>query len=315
MLRLEDTSRLGRPFVKDPCVVRFGDRYLLYYSLPPFSPERAVPGGPPGWAIGIAESADLHQWTKRGELLPEAGYADAQGLAAPGACVLNGRVHLFYQSYGNGERDALCHAVSDDGVNFTRDPSNPVFAPTGAWSVGRAIDADVIAHEGQLLLFYATRDPQMGVQMVGVAAAPLGSGFDRAAWQDLSTDGPALRPERPWEQDCVEAPAVCRHEDTLFLFYGGGYNNAPQQIGCATSRDGVHWKRVFQEPFLPNGSPGAWNACESGHPFVFVDADGSTFLFYQGNADNGHTWNLAAVQIGWHDGLPFVQEEARAETP
>ena len=244
MLDFQDTSRLGRPFAKDPSVIRFRGRYLLYYSLPPFNSERAMPGGPSRWAVGIAESSDLQRWAKVGELLPQSGHADERGLAAPGACVLDGRVHLFYQSYGNGARDAICHAVSDDGIRFERDPSNPVFAPVGAWSASRAIDADVYPHEGRLFLYYATRDPQMLVQMVGVAAAALDSSFGQGTWQDLSSEGPALRPELPWEQDCIEAPAVCRHEDTLFMFYGGGYNNAPQQIGCALSRDGIHWQRI-----------------------------------------------------------------------
>ena len=41
------------------------------------------------------------------------------------------------------------------------------------------------------------------------------------------------------------------------------YNNDPQQIGVASS--------------------------ESGHPGVFVDADGTPHLFYQGNNDGGKT--------------------------
>ena len=50
-----DTSRLGRPFSKDPSVIRFRGRYLLYYSMPPYADDRAGNG----WAIGIAESRDL----------------------------------------------------------------------------------------------------------------------------------------------------------------------------------------------------------------------------------------------------------------
>ena len=57
--------------------------------------------------------------------------------AFTGWFVLRGRLHLFYQTYGNGRRDAICHAWSDDGLNFTRDLSNPVFRPTGDWNCGR----------------------------------------------------------------------------------------------------------------------------------------------------------------------------------
>ena len=299
-----DTSR-GYPFSKDPAVVRFQQRYYLYYSLPPH-PDRLASG----WGIGIAVSSDLENWTKSGELTGSARYED-KGFCAPGAVVLPdgpggaARVHLFYQTYGNGPKDAICHAWSDDGLNFTRDASNPVFHPTGDWNAGRAIDADVIAHDGQLFLFFATRDPAMQVQMLGVASAPLGSGFGRADWVQRC-QAPILRPELPWEQDCIEAPAVCARDGHFYLFYGGAYNNAPQQVGCAVSDDLLAWRRISDQPFLPNGALGSWNACKSGHPFVFTDEDGQSSLFFQGNQDMGKSWYLSRVKLGWSPDGPAI---------
>lgn len=297
-----DTSKLGRPFSKDPSVITFGGRYLLYFSLPAAS-------GQTGWTIGIAESHDLLHWEKVGELTP-AQNVDKKGLCAPGALVLGGTVHLFYQSYGNGPRDAICHAWSSDGIHFERDPSNPIFRPTGAWTCGRAIDAEGFPFNGKLYLFYATRDPGFKVQMVGVASADLHSDFGHASWTNLSTDAPALRPELPWEKDCIEAPTVCRRGDTLYMFYAGAYNNHPQQIGCATSKDAVHWTRLGDQPFLADGAPGTWNHSESGHPGVFVDDDRQTYLFYQGNNDGGRTWLLSLVRLGWKDDQPYLVTDA-----
>lgn len=305
-----DTSRLGRPFAKDPSVVRFGGRYLMYYSIPPYGPQLAPAGALSGWAVGIAESKDLIHWTKAGEMLPEQE-VERNGMAAPGARVLDGKVHLFYQTYGNGPKDAICHAVSSDGLHFQRDPSNPVFRPTGKWNVGRAIDAEVFEHQDKLLLYYATRDPQMKIQMVGVAAADRKSDFGRETWTDLSLEGPALKPELPWERDCIEAATVCRQGDTLYMFYAGAYNNAPQQIGCATSRDGIHWTRLSPDPLVPNGPPGTWNASESGHPGVFVDDDGQTYLFFQGNNDKGRTWFISCAKVAWREGRPTVSVERK----
>ncbi len=306
-MKWADETRLGRPFSKDPSVVRFGGRYLMYFSLPPFDAKLAPPDAPKGWSIGIAERADLTSWKKIGELRPEQP-CDAKGLCAPGARVLDGRVHLFYQTYGNGPKDALCHAVSDDGVRFTRHPQNPIFRPSGVWTVGRAIDAEAFPFNGKLLLYFATRDPQMVTQMVGVASADLKSDFGPAAWTQLK-DGPVLRPELPWERKCIEASSVIRRGDTLYMFYAGGYNNEPQQVGVASSADGVTWTRLSDQPLLPNGAPGAWNASESGHPGVFQDEDGRTWLFFQGNADKGKTWFLSKVGLDWQDGRPVVQCE------
>ena len=294
-----DTSTLGRPFSKDPSVVRFHGKYLMYYSLP------GKTGSMEGWAIGIAQSDDLTHWTHAGEL-QSAQAVDKKGLCAPGAIVLDGKVHLFYQTYGTGAKDAICHAWSSDGIHFEREPRNPVFHPTGKWSVGRAIDAEAFPFNGKLFLYYATRDPKMKIQQVGVASADLHSDFGPSAWTDLCPDGPILKPELPWEKDCIEAPTVCQHGDTLYMFYAGAYNNAPQQIGVASSKDAVHWTRLGQEPFLPNGAPGTWNSSESGHPGVFVDSDGQTYLFYQGNNDHGKTWLLSKVRLGWKDDGPYV---------
>ena len=304
-----DVTRTGRPFAKDPSVIKFGDRYLMYFSLPPFAKELAPANAPRGWSIGIAESRDLLNWQKVGELLP-AQECDQNGLCAPGARVLNGQVHLFYETYGNGPKDAICHAVSSDGLSFKRAPSNPVFRPTGAWNNGRAIDAEAFPDGKRLLLYFATRDPTGKTQMLGVAAADLKSDFSRGAWKQLC-DASILKPELPWEKRCIEAPSIMRRGETFVMFYAGGYNNEPQQIGVATSRDGVKWTRLSDQPLLPNGAPGEWNASESGHPGIFADDDGRTFLFFQGNNDKGRSWFLSCVEIIWSNQRPQVRQPAQ----
>jgi beta-1,2-mannobiose phosphorylase / 1,2-beta-oligomannan phosphorylase len=302
-----DTSRIGQPYAKDPSVIRFGNRYLMYYSIPPAKDNRTgADGFPTGWAIGIAESKDLKAWRKVGEVLP-VQEVERNGIAAPGAIVLNGKVHLFYQTYGNGRRDAINHAVSSDGIAFDRDAGNPVFRPSdAAWSAGRAIDAEAFVHGDKLMLYYATRDPEMKVQKIGIAAAPLASDYGAGTWTNLSKDGPALEPELPWERDCIEAPSILRRGDTLYMFYAGGYNNAPQQIGVAKSTDGVRWTRVSDQPLLADGPPGSWNDSESGHPGIFQDGK-RTLLFFQGNPDKGKTWTLAATELGWGKQGPYLK--------
>lgn len=297
----------GKPFSKDPAVVKFKGRYWLYYSLPPYEgkPTR-------GWSIGVATSGNLVDWSKVGAL-GNTGDAEQNGFCAPGAVVLEGRVHLFYQTYGNQRRDAICHAWSEDGIHFTRNPTNPIFNPAGDWNCGRAIDADVIQQGDRLLLYWSTRDPDFKIQMQGVAAAPLASDFGRKEWTQLNLDGPILKPELPWEGRCIEAAAMARHAGRLYMFYAGSYNNQPQQVGVAMSDDGLHFTRLSDEPFLCNGPPGSWNSSESGHPFLFQDDDGRDYLFYQGNNDHGRTWYLSVIPIDWKDGKPVPAPQGIAQ--
>lgn len=300
-----DTTRVGLPFAKDPHVVHFQGRYLMYYSVPPFknNPES-------GWNIGIAESKDLVTWKKVGEITPAPGATyEKKGLCAPGALVRDGKVHLFYQTYGNGRKDAICHASSDDGIHFKRNPTNPIFHPTGSWNCGRAIDAEVCEFKGQYFLYFATRDPEFKKQLVGVAVAPAGTDFNREDWKQI-VDASILFPTLPWEKNCIEAPSIARQGNKLYMFYAGAYNNEPQQIGVAVSDDGLRWQRLSDQPFLPNGKTGEWNESESGHPHLFTDTDGRTYLFFQGNNDKGHTWYISQKEVCWKNRKPFFKPAA-----
>ena len=300
-----DTSRIGVPYSKDPYVIRFEGRFLMYYSVPGYTDKA---GSAHGWGVGIAESSDLVNWKRLGEVNadPEATY-ESKGMCAPCALVIGNRVNLFYQTYVNGRKDAICHAWSTDGIHFTRNKTNPVFHPEASWSCGRAIDAEVIKFKGQYFLYYATRDSAYKIQMQGVAVAPGITSFDRSDWKNLSVDGPMLKPELLWERDCIEAASVINKNGELFMFYAGAYNNAPQQIGVARSSDGIHWKRLFDEPFLPNGKPGDWNSSESGHPHIFANPVGDDYLFFQGNNSKGKNWFISNVRIGWKNGIPEIE--------
>jgi hypothetical protein len=225
--------------------------------------------------------------------------------------VIGEKIHLFYQTYGNGKRDAICHAFSSDGIRFVRNKTNPIFSPGGSWNCGRAIDAEVIRFKGRYFLYYATRDSAYKIQMQGVAVAPGNTEFNREDWKNISAGAPMMKPELAWERDCIEGASVICKGDELYMFYAGAYNNAPQQIGLAKSSDGINWTRMSEEPFLPNGKPGEWNASESGHPHIFANPDGEDYLFYQGNNTMGKNWFISNVRIGWKNGAPYLNPKEK----
>ena len=39
---------------------------------------------------------------------------------------------------------------------------------------------------------------------------------------------------------------------------------------------------------------------------VFVDDDGETYLFFQGNADRGKTWYLSKMSVAWDEDEPYL---------
>jgi len=294
-----DSSRRGKPWSKNPHVIRFDGRYLMYTSVLPVK-------GSNSREIEITESQDLIHWKNVGLISIEEEY-EKNGISAPGVLVINGKVHVFYQTYGNGVNDALCHAVSENGISdFTRNPSNPIFKPDGEWNCGRAIDAEVFFYKNKYFLYYATRDPEMKIQLQGVATAPSNTDFSRNDWIHISKEKPIMKPELPWEGKCIEAASIIKRNGKLYMFYGGGYNNWPQQVGVAESDDGIHWQRLSDKPLLSNGKSGEWNSSESGHPHIFEDIDGRTYLFFQGNDDHGKTWWISKIEIGWNKQGPHI---------
>lgn len=144
--------------------------------------------------------------------------------------------------------------------------------------------------------------------MQGVGRCPLDGKFERGSWMQCCQES-ILKPELPWEEECIEAAATLARYGKVYMFYAGAYNNRPQQVGVAVSEDGIHFKRLYDKPFLANGEPGSWNSSESGHPYIFEDEDGWVYLFYQGNDDNGKSWYLSKVEIGFENEMPYVMGE------
>jgi predicted GH43/DUF377 family glycosyl hydrolase len=284
------------PFAKDPGVCHYDGRYWLYYTRRPTEDcDR--------YTIGVATSVDAESWQRRTVLPPDFG---DPGLAAPSVAVRDGAIHLFCQTYGDFGEEGIWHAVSADGETFAPNPHNPIFRPTGDWTSGRAIDAETIHVGDRCYCYYATRDPSGERQVLGLASAPIASGFAPEDWRQHG-DGPILEPEREWETDCIEAPAVCEHDGRYYLFYGGGYCTDPQQIGCAVSEDGVEWERVSDDPLLAV-DPGTWRADSTGHPDVFTAPEDTTWLFYQGTDDGGESYAISKARVEWVDGTPRIEE-------
>ena len=214
---------------------------------------------------------------------------------------------MFYQTYGFGAGDSICHAVSDDGINFEKNAGNPIFGPTKDWCCGRAIDADVCIFNNKLFLYTATRDHAYAVQKIAAACAPLTeNGYGFGDFKQICACS-VLFPEMKWEQNCIEAPATIVDNGKIYMFYGGAYNCSPRQIGCAVSSDGRTFDKLFcEKPFIANGKEGDFNASESGHPFVFRGTDGKVWLYYQGSLDGGQNRYLSRMEIAYDsNGIPY----------
>lgn len=300
-----DSLRTGFPFSKDPTVIRQGKYYYMYYSVQAYSKDRKPsPDIPDSWHSGIARSEDLVNWTSMGDMvLYDTKGERIWGAVAPCVKKFGGKIHLFYQRGWKGasnNNNNLWHAVSDDGLTFRNTCDEPIIVPRTSWSTDRSIDAEVYRVKDKLILLFATRDPGMVRQMIGMAEAPYGSDYGPDKWTLLSVDGPFLQPEYPWEGKCIEASTVLKYKGVYYMFYAGSYNHEHQQIGLATSLDGRRFERYGIDGLVfRSGRPGSWNYGESGHPGIFQDRDGKVYLFFQGKDSRNGDYTLSVARVSF----------------
>lgn len=287
------------PYAKDPTVIRMGERYLMYYSA------TIVVNGK--WCLGqaaIAESTDLVHWKRIGNLKVD-GWKSVWGWVAPCVKKFDGKVHLFGQARQCTKAapewlSNIRHAVSDDGIRFRLVQPWPeaVFVPDNKWCGKQGIDAEVYRAGDRLMLMYASRAGHpKGMNKLGMAWAPYDSDWGPDKWTELTVEKPFFEPQRKWEMRCIEGPTVVEHDGIYYMFYAGAFNHERQQIGLAWSADGEHFTRWSDDPVLPHGPEGAWNAWESGHPGVFKDDDGQIYLFYQGKATQNGAYYLSCLKV------------------
>jgi len=286
----------GKPFAKDPTVIRHGGRYLMYYTV----------NDDGRWGGAIAESTNLVDWVRVGDIAVD-GAPFEGGWVAPCVKKFDGKIHLFAQNPSPGvtaeekKWNRIWHATSDDGIHFAFAPGNPVLGAKGEWSNGRAIDAEAYRVHDKMMMAFATRSADGEIQLQGLASSPCGSDYGADKWTEATVKKPLLKPELPWEGHCIEAATVVERKGIWYMFYAGAYNHERQQIGLAWSADGVNFTRFSDTPVLPHGAEGSWNAWESGHPGVFEDDDGRIYLFYQGKATLEGGYRLSCLRIKFVD--------------
>lgn len=239
----------------NPCVVRVGDEYRLYYA------GGDAQGGRRRICLATAPVADLRTWTRHGVVLDvgEPGAFDAAWTVLPHVIRVGDRWHLYYTANcGRGKGlsafPGIGLAVSDDGLRFERLSDTPILAPSG-----RAGDPDAIGMAGGSVLpvtlgdgstewrYYYTGCPTLGddVFQDQQKTCCLAVSKDAVHWEKR---GPIMFriPERDYVDVAAAGPVVWQEEDDgLFrmLYSAIGTRWGWYAIGYAESADGMVWRR------------------------------------------------------------------------
>jgi beta-1,2-mannobiose phosphorylase / 1,2-beta-oligomannan phosphorylase len=209
---------------------------------------------------GVAELGGAERWTK---------YSGNPVLGGDlGTCFdmsVDVRDGLHRMWFSWRPRRGIGYAESRDGLNWTAlehvvlrgDPDDPA----GSIEVTRPY---VLVESGQLTMWYAAHSERSVV----IARATSGDGIE---WE---REGVVLEPTLSWEKAALMCPSVIRDDEGQYhMWYSGGERYEPDAIGYATSRDGVSWTRVQDEPVLGPGEPGSWEADRVAGAHVFREGD------------------------------------------
>lgn len=247
--------------------------------------------------IGYATSADGITWAKDGSnpVLQNGGVWDNDHVTAPSVlydtsgCGTCPEFKIYYTGDLGGTLQ-IGLATSADGINWTKDPANPVLplgAP-GAWDEVSVWSPSVIYDPGSTtyLMFYAGEDLAGTVQIGRATSA------DGLVWTRDTVNSPVLRPGPgpSFDDGGVAQPSVVHDGVWLRTLYTG-FSGGVGQIGYARSVDlGVTWEKYRDGtgtpvPVLPTGGAGDWD--EGSLYSATWDAFPPAELWYDGEDGSG----------------------------
>jgi predicted GH43/DUF377 family glycosyl hydrolase len=136
--------------------------------------------------------------------------------------------------------------------------------------------------------------------------------------QIASTEGfkpyeanPVLQPgeEGTWDAGALGSMSVLKVGDIFHMYYEAwGVRSEKEwdaaeyetlKIGHATSKDGIHWTKDPNNPVLPQGEKGEWDATGVWDPYVIYE-DGSFKMWYGGGGGRypNYGWAYAVSEDG-----------------
>jgi hypothetical protein len=172
----------------------------------------------------------------------------------------------YYKMWYWDVSNSIHYATSNDGVNWTNHPGNPVITNTLGWGSAPVYDANVIYNsDGNPAYYEAWIDNNGKIYYITSADGVTWTGDN----QELLTD------RQSWEALTYSRVSVLKQDGTYYMWYGGSDSSGGNRgIGYAVSTDGVHWSKSADNPMLHIADGVGWRDNRSYTPRVLYDADG-----------------------------------------
>ena len=168
--------------------------------------------------IGLAQSANGHQWQKHGAPVVEVGPRgswDERGVADPYVIRAGSVYYMFYLGADRARRQRLGVARSDDGIAWYKLRSNPILdlGEYGTFDENGLGEPAVWAAHGYYWMLYTGRD-RREIRRLGLAKSR-----DGVVWEKQPG---VFAGEQPWDSKVICDPSVLAEGDRVRVWFGGG---------------------------------------------------------------------------------------------
>lgn len=238
-------------------------------------------------SIGYATSTDGINWIKyQNNPVLQPSVIDGiteQGVGEP-AVIHNDKYRLWYTSIAPGESYRIGYAVSDDGVNWSKNAKFALNKGSG-WD-GRGVSHPYVIFENGIYHMWYTGWGLTNSWMLGYATSTDGVNWTRSSSNPLSI--PTL--------GHIGAPSVIKMDSLYHLYYHTG-GSIPTNIYRAVSEDKINWS--CQDSYLVLNRGGNFDSQMIARSEVFQAFGRLNLLF--GGFDGAH-W-----RIGLATNTPIVE--------
>jgi predicted GH43/DUF377 family glycosyl hydrolase len=240
--------------------------------------------------IGYAESVDGNSWTYpfSDPVLAHGNYGDWDAVCvSPGTITKNDGIYkLYYYGFADQYSNwSIGLATSEDGINWTKYPDNPILSGTSGWEYQIAATSIIKVDSVYYLYYYGKNSP---VYKIGLATS-----MDGINWTKYSGN-PILSATEPWENSGVYYPSVIREDEQFIMVYSNVNPNSA--FGMATSSDGINWIKKSGNPFFEKeNTANNWGIGSIGYPW-FMKLNNEYRIYYSGTLPDNVVHRIGFVK-------------------
>jgi len=230
----------------------------------------------------ISHAETWYKYPNNPVFLPGSLDWEKDSVSSPAVIHENGQFKMWYQGL-NGSVWSIGLAYSNDGINWIREPSNPVLtARTDFNEVG--VEEPTVLKNDLYRMWYKADNGSV----IRYAYSEDGIHWSRRSEVAINHTAGA------WDAKAVANPFVLYKDGQYMMWYAGQATNKPWKLGLAYSTDGINWTKYANNPLqMPTlghmGAPHVLFKDGIFHIFYHTGGDIPSDIFHATSTD-GITW-------------------------